>query len=71
MSEQRVLPTPELRAVARAAPRVQEALDGRDNAIRRAYKAGHSLREIAYAAGLSHGGVKKIIDRAQGSPCTA
>jgi len=58
-----IQPTPELRSVARAAPRVREALDDRDNAIRRAYKAGHSLREIAEAAGLSHGGVKKIIDR--------
>lgn len=35
----------------------------RDNWIRHAYELGYSLREIADAAGLSHMGVKKIIDR--------
>lgn len=35
----------------------------RDKLIREARKEGHSLRAIAYAAGLSHTAVAKILNR--------
>lgn len=54
----------ELRLVARTAVKLADARVERDNAVRDAYERGYSLREIADAAGLSHAGVKKIIERA-------
>jgi DNA invertase Pin-like site-specific DNA recombinase len=41
----------------------REALARRDGAIRTMRAEGHSLREIAQAAGLSHTAVRKIILR--------
>lgn len=43
-----------------------EAARQRDAAIVAAHQAGHSLRAIAKAAGLTHPGVKKIVERASG-----
>jgi lambda repressor-like predicted transcriptional regulator len=42
---------------------LKKARTKRDKLIREMHTDGWSLREIAEAAGLSHGGVKKIIDR--------
>ena len=42
---------------------VREALKLRDEAIRDARGDGMSLRAIADAVGMSHTGVKRIIDR--------
>lgn len=45
------------------ARRTADITKQRDLEIARAYLAGASFREIAEAVGLSHTGVKKIIDR--------
>lgn len=47
----------------RAGERVDADLVERDKLIARAYFAGASLREIGEAVGISHVGVKKILDR--------
>ena len=41
-----------------------QALAKRNEAIRQAHDEGMSLRAIAEAVGMSHMGVKRIIDRA-------
>jgi hypothetical protein len=53
----------ELEGVAEWADAFSAARIERDAWICGASEAGYSLREIAEAAGLSHGGVKKIIER--------
>ncbi len=53
----------ELDGVAEWADALSVARIERDAWIGRAHDAGYSLREIADAAGLSHAGVKKIIER--------
>lgn len=47
----------------RAGERAVESIASRDWYIREASRNGATLREIAEAVGLSHVGVKKIIDR--------
>jgi hypothetical protein len=37
------------------------ARESRDQAIRNAYARGHSLRDVAKVAGLTHAGVAKIV----------
>jgi lambda repressor-like predicted transcriptional regulator len=49
--------------VSYQAREVQRAIANRDRAICKMHDEGASLREIAKAAGMSHGGVRKIIDR--------
>lgn len=45
------------------AQEMAEARDGRDSAIKEAHRRGLSLRAIAYATGLSHAGIAKILAR--------
>lgn len=52
-----------LHAVHEAANAVTARIALRDVAIRRALDAGHSLREVADAAMMSHTAVAKIRDR--------
>lgn len=51
------------RRLARAVERDTQARRERDELIVRAHIAGATLREIAEVVGLTHVGVKKIIDR--------
>ena len=53
-----------LRLVRYAARRADVATSKRDAAIREAYRAGASLREIATESGISHMTVKRIVERA-------
>lgn len=55
----------ELRDVKRYAVRAAQATTDRDAAIVVARDAGHSLRAIAEAAGITHTGVAKVVARAQ------
>jgi hypothetical protein len=55
----------ELAAIERATERVNEANAKRYAAIRAAHEAGHSLRTIATAAGLTPEGVRKVVARGQ------
>jgi DNA-binding NarL/FixJ family response regulator len=55
--------TATIRPAAVFAESVREALDQRDVAILRAYRAGHSYRELAAATGLSHQTVAVIVKR--------
>lgn len=52
----------ELEGVAEWATALSSARIERNAWICQAYEAGYSLREIAQVAGLSHAGVKKIIE---------
>ena len=52
------------RKLKRAGDATRAATVNRDHLIVEAHQAGASLREIAQAVGLTHVGVKKIIDRA-------
>ena len=53
-----------LKLVRYASRNVDVATSKRDAAIREAHRAGASLREIATESGISHMGVKRIIERA-------
>lgn len=55
--------TDELLEVRTAGRRQREWTRRRDDAIVAAYRAGHSLREIAVEVQLSHSGVKRIVER--------
>ncbi len=56
--------TPERhRHLRRAGQRVAQVIEERDRAIREAVAEGAGLREVARAVGLSHAGVKKIVER--------
>lgn len=56
--------TPETeRALRRVARKLAEAQQERDRLIRQAIAEGGSLRQVADAAGLTHPGVKKIVER--------
>ena len=46
-----------------AGARLRQAKETRDGLIVQAYAEGLSLRVIADLVGLSHGGVKKIVER--------
>ena len=50
------------RTLKRKAEAVAKAYDARDQAIREAHGDGMSLRQIANAVGMSHSGVKRIVD---------
>ena len=52
-----------LTVARREAEKQRRATQRRDEAIRSALAAGHSLREVAEAAGLSASGVRKIANR--------
>ena len=52
-----------LKTAAREAKKANEKLSMRDAAIRTAYRAGASLREISMATDLPTMTVKRIIDR--------
>jgi DNA-binding CsgD family transcriptional regulator len=54
-----------LRAVEMAATNVQNAKTTLAEMVRNASEAGHSLREIAAAAGLSHENVRTMIRNGQ------
>lgn len=56
------------RRLARSAQQEQFWLRERDTLIREAHAAGASLREIAALVGLSHVGVKKIVERVDHVP---
>lgn len=49
--------------VVGAAQRARKALQERDARIRAAHKAGHSLRAIANAAGMSHTAIANLLSR--------
>ncbi len=51
------------RALRRAGQKVTDALTQRDALVRQAVADGAGLREVARAVGLSHQGVKKIVER--------
>ena len=51
--------------LATIAAKARNAVAHRNQAIVEAHEGGMSLRAIAQAAGMSHMGVKKIIDRAR------
>lgn len=56
--------TPERqRQLRRAGQKVIDALADRDRIVCEAVAEGGSLREVAEAVGLSHPGVKKIVER--------
>jgi hypothetical protein len=50
-----------LASVRRATTAASAASQRRNQEIRRAHEAGHSIRAIAAAAGLSHGRVHQIL----------
>lgn len=54
--------------VARWADAMTEAIAERNRTIRNAVAAGHSLRAVARAAGLTHPAVAKIIEREADRP---
>lgn len=57
--------TPErTRQLRNAAKKLDQALAVRDLLVRTAWAEGGGLREIAREVGLSHAGVKKIVERA-------
>lgn len=45
------------------AERARRATDARNRAIRDMHAEGATLRQIAAAAGITHAGVKRILDR--------
>lgn len=49
----------------RATAKVESAVHDRDRLILLAYARGASLRDIAEVAGLTHVGVKKLVERVQ------
>lgn len=51
------------RGLALAASKAHEWTKTRDRLIREAVAAGGSLRDVAYAVGLSHTAVAKIVKR--------
>ncbi len=51
------------RKLSQAGMKVALTIRQRNELVREAHAAGASLREIADAVGLSHPGVKKIIER--------
>ena len=53
-----------LKLVRYAARSAGVATSKRDAAVREAYRAGASLREIAAESGLSHMTVKRVVERA-------
>ncbi len=55
-----------LKLVRYAARTADVATSKRDAAIREAYRAGASLRDIAAESGISHMSVKRIIERSAG-----
>lgn len=58
--------TPERqRQLQRAGQKLADALADRDRIIREAIAEGGSLREVGDAVGLSHPGVKKIVERGE------
>lgn len=62
MTENRT-PDQVARDLTKYANRIESWTQSRDIAIRKLAGAGWSLREIAEVAGLSHTGVKKILER--------
>lgn len=52
-----------LEALAETTAEAQRLLDERDMLVIRAYAQGASLRRIAESAGMTHVGVKKLVDR--------
>jgi len=55
--------TDPLEAVRTAAANAASSRSSLDQAIAEAHKAGHSLRAIAEAAGLSHEQIRKIVTK--------
>ena len=53
-----------LKLVRYAARSAGVATSKRDAAVREAYRAGASLRDIAAESGMSHMSVKRIVERA-------
>ena len=53
------------RQLERATAKVESAAHDRDRLILLAYASGASLRDIAVVVGLTHVGVKKLIERVQ------
>lgn len=53
------------RQLQRAGQKLADALADRDRIIREAIAEGGSLREVGDAVGLSHPGVKKIVERGE------
>jgi hypothetical protein len=53
-----------LSKVTRSADAYARARDARDETIRAAVAAGHSMRSVAEAAGISHTEVRRILARA-------
>lgn len=51
------------KAIAAAAKRARESTIERDRLIVQAYRAGGGMREIARLAGLTHPGVRRILER--------
>lgn len=58
-----MLTSEEERRLHQAARKFDKAREDRDRLIREAVAKGGSLREVAEAVGLSHPGVKKIVER--------
>jgi hypothetical protein len=56
------------RRLATVEARRQRDIERRDDAIRAASAAGHSLREIGEVAGLTHTAVRKITRHAPPTP---
>lgn len=54
------------RALTRAADKLEAATTERNRLIVEAHQDGASLREIAEHAGITHVGVRKIIQKANG-----
>lgn len=54
---------PDLETVQRLAGRAANLKQQRDDAIRTAVVAGHPLRTVAEAAGLSHAAIARIAKR--------
>lgn len=53
----------DLDALAETTAEAQRLLEERDALVMRAFAKGASLRRIAEAAGMSHVGVKKLVER--------
>lgn len=51
--------------LSRASERIDRTVENRDRLILLAYARGASLRDIGDAAGLTHVGVKKLVERIQ------
>ena len=51
------------RDLTRAADRIERLTEERNKLVLRAFAQGASLREIAKLAGMTHVGVKKLVDR--------